>query len=479
MKPPSPPKRRPTLTKPTHDPMAQALVDAVRVAHGHTAASVMSMADEIGRPRGFIPTRNLALDRLLAGKGIPQGRLIEVSGWEGSGKSSALDQMIAQCQAMGGLAWLADTEDQRDRPYMRRLGVDPGRVVWSEARSIEELFDELETFIRSMASLNAVAWCEAMQRYLINVPDCPTYRHEVWDPAKKGATKPAAVLTLARWSRDQSAALAAWQAEEGQEPSGVRTQWARERLRPVTLFGTTDERKEALQYWLRGEFHPMAITADRPVLCGWDTVAGTPAEAELEGDSRKKHVAVAAKVIKQNFRRLVQLIGSEAISLVLVNQRYLNIDTTGRMSHLPPQSQTYGGSGIRFHTNVRIELTRVGKFWTNSSAKQAKEPPIGQEVEIRLHKSKQSAPDTRDRYGLVYGRGADNAWTIYHDLKDRGIIKAAAWSRFTDSSILDAEPGGDKSWQGGWMGLSDVIADDVHYPNLWQRLSDLYMEKIR
>lgn len=70
----------------------------------------------------------------------------------------------------------------------------------------------------------------------------------------------------------------------------------------------------------------------------------------------------------------------------------------------------------------------------------------------------------------IFGRGAENAWALYEDLKERGIIRAGGgWSGFSDPSILGDR---DRKFR-GWTDLSNMLAEDS---TLWTRLCALYME---
>ncbi len=474
--PPAPPKKKRAMPTINYDPMARALVSTLREAHGADQAATLDMSEEIARPRGYIGTRNAALDRALGTFGIPQGLITEISGWEGSGKSTVLDQIYAQCQAEGGLGVLADTEKARDRKYMTRLGIQDSSLIWIQALSIEQMFDEVETTVRKIASWSAIAWAAALQREGLKCPDPPRYKHRVFDPndpRPKAKRKPVAEFSFGVWGRGQAAALMEFQRVHWgvDHAFGIRDSRARAALRPVLLFGTELEQEVALEAWRAGDPHPLAVSADRPTVVGWDSVAGTPTERELDGDARAEHVAAAAKVIKRNFRRLVQLFHNEAIAFVLVNQRYAKIDT----SYTPgrpkvQQSETYGGSGIKYHSAIRIELDKIGNIWASAKAKEARDPPIGQIVRIKVPKNKVNSPHHTEEFGLIYGRGADNAWAISEDLKRRGIITQGGWSKFTDPTILG---GANKAWQGGWMVLSNMMAAD---PALWTKLHKIYME---
>ncbi|MAD95901.1 MAG: hypothetical protein CMB99_01105 [Flavobacteriaceae bacterium] len=472
-KPPRPPKPK-APKRSALDPFARALAQNVRDAHGVDQASTLDMSEELGRPRGYVGTRNIALERALGTTGIPLGRFVEVSGWPGAGKSTILDQVFAQAQQEGGIAVLADTERGRDRKYMVNLGVRPESMVWIGGSTVESMFDEVETLVRTAASMSARAWVAALKRAGVKCSDPPTYKHEVFDPAtkKQKNRRPIKVFTFAKWGREQAAVLLAWQKANGLHPSSVRDAPSRAALRPCVVYSDDPaEIKEAMTAWSDGEDHHLVQPADRPIVIGWDSVAGTPTEAELAGDARDQHVASAAKAIRRNLRRMVQLIDDEAIAFVLVNQRYEMIKTGGGFgtSNYKP-SETYGGGGIKYHTTIRIEVDKVGDIFQRADDRKNNVPPLGQIVRIKVPKNKVADPFHKEEFGLVFGRGADNAWAVFNDLKARGIIRHASWSRFTDPTILGVN---DKAWQGGWMGLSNLIAETS---GLWERLKGIYME---
>ena len=93
-----------------------------------------------------IPTGSIALDKLTGG-GWPVGRITEVCAWEGVGKSTILDQSAAQCQRMGGIVVLIDSERARDLKYTRQLGVDTSSLIISEADTMEDSFVQLDKVI--------------------------------------------------------------------------------------------------------------------------------------------------------------------------------------------------------------------------------------------------------------------------------------------------------------------------------------------
>ena len=449
--------------------LARSLARHVRQAHGEGSARTLDMSEEMGAPRGYVRTNNVALERALGTPGIPLGRITEISGWAGAGKSTMLDQIFAATQTEGGIGVLADTERGRNRAYMLNLGVRPASLVWIDGKTVEGMFDEVETLVRTVSHLNAVAWAEAMSRAGIKVPKLSTYKYLVFDPLTSGKNaKPVASYDFAQWGRAQAAALLDWQRADKLRPSGIRDVASRERLQPVVIHTDDNaERKAAMSDFQSGRPNELIQLADRPVLLGWDSVAGTATEAELEGSSRDVHPATAARVIRRNLRRLVQLIDDEAIGMILVNQRYEKIPMGGRKIY-GSTSETYGGGGIKYHTTIRVEVDKCGDIYGPGKGRQSGHPPIGQEVRIKVPKNKLNDPYRTERYGLIFGQGAADAWAIHDDLKERGIIRVGGgWSRFTDASIA-----GDKSFR-GWTELDTMMKDD---PKLEADLRNIYLE---
>ena len=64
-----------------------------------------------------IPTGSLALDIALGVGGIPRGRVVEVFGPEGSGKTTVCLHIIAEAQRQGGIAAFIDAEHALRRTH--------------------------------------------------------------------------------------------------------------------------------------------------------------------------------------------------------------------------------------------------------------------------------------------------------------------------------------------------------------------------
>jgi recombination protein RecA len=98
-----------------------------------------------------IPTGSLALDLALGVGGIPRGRIVEVFGPEGSGKTTVSLHIIAEAQAKGGIAAFIDAEHALDPTYARELGVDIDELLVSQPDSGEQALEIADMLVRSAA----------------------------------------------------------------------------------------------------------------------------------------------------------------------------------------------------------------------------------------------------------------------------------------------------------------------------------------
>lgn len=79
----------------------------------------------------------LSLDYILKG-GLPKGRIIEIYGFESSGKSSICLCMIAQVQREGKTACLVDLENSYDMSWAKKMGVDTDKLLPFQPNSGED-----------------------------------------------------------------------------------------------------------------------------------------------------------------------------------------------------------------------------------------------------------------------------------------------------------------------------------------------------
>jgi recombination protein RecA len=98
-----------------------------------------------------IPTGSLSLDLALGIGGIPRGRVIEIFGNEGAGKSTLAQHIMAEAQKLGGIAAYIDAEHAMDPQYAATCGVDIDNLWLSQPDTAEQALEITEKLVRSDA----------------------------------------------------------------------------------------------------------------------------------------------------------------------------------------------------------------------------------------------------------------------------------------------------------------------------------------
>jgi recombination protein RecA len=117
--------------------------------------SIMKLGEQPKEDVGAISTNCLSLDAAIGVGGFPRGRIIEVYGPESSGKTTLALQVVAQAQALGGVAAYIDAEHALDPEYAEKLGVNIDELLISQPDSGEQALDIAETLVRS-ASIDVI-----------------------------------------------------------------------------------------------------------------------------------------------------------------------------------------------------------------------------------------------------------------------------------------------------------------------------------
>lgn len=98
-----------------------------------------------------IATGSLSLDIALGIGGVPRGRITEIYGPEGSGKTTVCQHIIAEAQQLGGTAAMIDVEHALDPVYAEMCGVNIDELYISQPDTGEEALEIAEAMIRSGA----------------------------------------------------------------------------------------------------------------------------------------------------------------------------------------------------------------------------------------------------------------------------------------------------------------------------------------
>ncbi len=122
-----------------------------QIEKNYGKGSIMKMGKAKALEVASIPTGSISLDMALGVGGLPRGRVIEIYGPEGGGKTTVSLHAIAEAQRKGGIAAFIDAEHALDPVYARRLGVDVDNLLISQPDYGEQALEIAETLIRSGA----------------------------------------------------------------------------------------------------------------------------------------------------------------------------------------------------------------------------------------------------------------------------------------------------------------------------------------
>ncbi|MCD6232169.1 recombinase RecA [Candidatus Aerophobetes bacterium] len=123
-----------------------------QIEHQFGKGSIMRLGERVsGMDVEVIPTGSLALDAALGIGGIPRGRVVEIFGPEGSGKTTLALHIAAEAQKRGGIVAFIDAEHALDPNYARKLGVDIDNLFISQPDSGEQALEISEVLVRSNA----------------------------------------------------------------------------------------------------------------------------------------------------------------------------------------------------------------------------------------------------------------------------------------------------------------------------------------
>ena len=133
------------------DELAGIIADELNKQFKHQ--KVAYFLEEGGNPTdvtGWISTGSTMLDLAIANRpngGVAVGKITELNGLEGSGKSLIGSHLLASTQKQDGIAVYIDTESAVSQEYLRAIGVDTSKMLYVHLETCEEIFDTIETIV--------------------------------------------------------------------------------------------------------------------------------------------------------------------------------------------------------------------------------------------------------------------------------------------------------------------------------------------
>lgn len=312
----------------------------------------------------WFSTGLFALDKQIGG-GWPIGAISECAGWEHIGKSTLIDQSMAQCQRMGGVAALIDSDHARDSQWTAKMGVDLSQLITYQSDTIEGCFDGFDSILN-------------IQEKVIK---------ELNPPRTKNKVSP------------------------------------------------------------------------RPMLLVWDALGGTQTEAEKSGKAGDSHVGVAARLVKQNLRRLTPRLKTLRVAIVIVNHLYQTIGPFATV-------KSYGGTGIGFHTHVRSRLSWKGQLKLG-------ERVVGHIIRVDSKKNRLVGVKPSIELGLVYDAGIGNNYTLFQWGLQHDVVEGQRWIVQNGPWYWLYSPGREPiSFQQGFIGLGQLLDSNLE---IYQSMRNQYL----
>jgi recA bacterial DNA recombination protein len=134
-------------TEGVHDPTLNAALGQLRDRFGPSVAGCPDGTP----PVATIPSGSLALDAAIGVGGVPRGRITEVYGPDGAGKTTLALSVIAQAQQAGGTCCFIDTEHALDLAWAATVGVDVERLILCRPADGEQALEVADVLVGSEA----------------------------------------------------------------------------------------------------------------------------------------------------------------------------------------------------------------------------------------------------------------------------------------------------------------------------------------
>jgi len=157
-----------------------------------------------------------------------------------------------------------------------------------------------------------------------------------------------------------------------------------------------------------------------------DSVTALAPRDELEGSAEDQNIALQARILSRELRRLVGETGKSGTTLIFVNQLRENV---GVMFGNP--ETTPGGRALKFYASLRLRVSRDGSPIVSDGKK------IGHDIKISVEKNKVGPPYRVAKTRLLYDSGFDTAVELVNLGIELGIVKqAGSCFTFEDAKFM-------------------------------------------
>ncbi|MEX2245189.1 MAG: recombinase RecA [Dehalococcoidia bacterium] len=131
----------------------QALQDALAdIEKRYGRGAIMKLGDAQAQFKvEVVSTGSLSVDMALGVGGLPRGRVTEIYGPEGAGKSTLAYHVVASAQRVGGVAAYIDVEHALDKDHAESCGINVEELLISQPDTGEQALEICDALVRSNA----------------------------------------------------------------------------------------------------------------------------------------------------------------------------------------------------------------------------------------------------------------------------------------------------------------------------------------
>ena len=129
--------------------MSENIEKAIEKLNAKLQGAVIKRLDDVSLKVQYAPSGILMLDRLCGGSGLPLGRITELYGPEGGGKTTLACLIAASWQKQGKRVAYIDMEHRMDEVWMGKLGLNPEQTYILRPDSGTAGLNALATMVES------------------------------------------------------------------------------------------------------------------------------------------------------------------------------------------------------------------------------------------------------------------------------------------------------------------------------------------
>lgn len=153
-----------------------------------------------------------------------------------------------------------------------------------------------------------------------------------------------------------------------------------------------------------------------------DSVASMAAEKELEDSADKQNMALMARMLSTQLRKLTGKLADAGTIVIMINQ----IRSTMALTKYEKQETTTGGKALPFYCTLRFRVSRMkdpGSYITDEDGNYK-----AHSIKIKNIKNKVGAPERTGHFMLIYDGGPDNRAGLVSKAISKGyIVQGGAW----------------------------------------------------